>query len=166
MTAETPAFRAALAKFGSGVTVVTTTSDQGDVGLTVSAFCSVSADPPQVLVCIADKSPARDAIKSSGCYAVSILSRDQLDLGARFAGMIPGVTDRFAGVEIERGETGCALVGKAIAALECEVVQAVAAGDHTLFVGRVLACRTAEGTPLLYQDRAWRELAAEPLDFG
>ncbi|TPV96513.1 MAG: flavin reductase [Myxococcales bacterium FL481] len=165
MTVQTQVFRGALAKFGSGVTVVTTLAEAQDVGLTVSAFCSVSTDPPQVLVCIANKSPARDAMHARGHFAVSVLSRDQLDLGARFAGMIPGVTNRFSGVAIERAPSGCALIVGAIATLDCRVEQAVAAGDHTVFVGQVMACTTAEGSPLLYQDRAWRELAAAPLEF-
>ena len=166
MSVEPQAFRAVLAKFASGVTVVTTTHEGQDFGLTVSAFCSVSADPPQVLVCITDKSPARPAIADSGRYSVSILSRDQLDLGARFAGMIPGVTDRFSGVPVQRGAHGCLVLDGAVGSLECEVVQAISAGGHTLFVGRVLSGVSGVGSPLLYHDRAWRELAAEPLDFG
>ncbi|MEE9382610.1 MAG: flavin reductase family protein [Nannocystaceae bacterium] len=163
MAVTSDAFKLALGQFASGVTVVTAAQADVRFGLTVSAFCSVSADPPQVLVCIANKSPARDVIAQQRHYAVNILSHEQADLGARFAGMMPRVTDRFAGVGTHDGVHGCPLLDHALATLECAVTQEVAGGAHTIFIGRVLTCETGEGAPLLYHARDWRQLAEAPV---
>lgn len=160
MSAE---FRQALSRFPSGITVVTTTDGTVQHGLTVSAFSSVSVEPPLILVCIAAKSPAHAMILSAQRFAVSILGRDQKQVGAQFAGMVAGVSDRFAGIETETASTTCPIISGSQAWLDCQLHQHVAAGDHGIFIGRVVSSGAATGEPLLYFDRDWRALQREAI---
>jgi 3-hydroxy-9,10-secoandrosta-1,3,5(10)-triene-9,17-dione monooxygenase reductase component len=151
-------FKAALSQFASGVTVVTTRDAAGKpLGLTVSAFCSVSLDPPLVLVSIAAGSESHRGFRESGRFAVSILGEGQRDVSKRFA----WGEDRFAGLAVEVGSTDAILVPGAVAHLECTVQAAHPAGDHVLYVGLVERAEVRPGRPLLYHRGAYRELEAE-----
>jgi flavin reductase (DIM6/NTAB) family NADH-FMN oxidoreductase RutF len=164
MPVESDAFKAALSHWASGVTVVTTRAGEQNVGITASAFSSVSLEPPLVSVCIAKKLYTHSVIEESQAFAVNILGTEHLEWGMRFAGMIPNLDDRFVGIAVEQAETGSPLLANALAWLDCRLHAAYDGGDHTIFVGEVLATHVlAEGQPLLYYDRAWRELNADPL---
>jgi len=143
-------FRHALARFPSGVTVVTVRDDGGrDYGMTVSAFASLSLDPPLVLVCIGDDATIAGAVAAAGHFAVSVLSEEQEAIARRFAEQD---ADRFAGMKVSRGADGIALIDGAAAHLECTIVARHRGGDHTIVVGEVNAARAAEdGRPLVYQ---------------
>jgi 3-hydroxy-9,10-secoandrosta-1,3,5(10)-triene-9,17-dione monooxygenase reductase component len=159
MPVDDASFRLALSQFATGVTVVLTRDASGaPFGLTVSAFASVSLDPPLVLACIDVRSDAHDPLAESGEFGVSVLREDQEDVSRRFAWRGP---EKFDGFAIERGETGALLVPGAVAHLECRVVGAHRAGDHTIFVGEVRVLRTAAGRPLLYHCGAYRRVAVE-----
>lgn len=143
--------------YASGVTVVTTLSGGVSVGLTASSFASLSLDPPLVLVCLAKKLYTHRAIEESGFFAVNILGSHQLDLGLRFAGMKPDVSDRFAGLEIGKGPTGAPLLTGSLASVDCRLWNRYDGGDHSIFVGEVQAIVTSSlESPLLYHDRLWR----------
>ncbi len=156
------AFKSALGAFASGVTVVTVSTDEGDHGMTASAFTSLSLEPPLVLVCIQNGNRAYDLIDDKGSFAISILSREQETLSNRFAGGLvdangqwqpwPEDRDKFDDLSFERGETsGAPLLGGALANLDCSLEALLPGGDHGIFVGRVEQIRTGEGTsPLLY----------------
>jgi flavin reductase (DIM6/NTAB) family NADH-FMN oxidoreductase RutF len=152
------AFKTLLAGFASGVTVVTTLHDGERYGMTVAAFSSVSADPPLVLVCLGNQSRPCAPIRASGRFAVTILARDQVTLGKRFAGMIAGVIDRFEGVECTTAVTGAPILPGGLAWLDCEVDQAHVAGDHTIVVGRVLAGGVRDGEALCFWNRSFRPI--------
>ena len=154
---DAAAFRHALARFPSGVTVVTVRDDAGaDYGMTVSAFASLSLEPPLVLVCIGDDATIAGAVAEAGHFAVSVLSGDQEALARRFADT---GADRFAGTEISRGATGIALLNGAVSHLECAIVARHRGGDHTIVVGEVLAASAVEdGRPLIYQRGEYRRL--------
>lgn len=159
MSIDRDTFRAALGQWPSGVTVVTTVVDGTPHGMTASSFSSVSLDPPLVSVCVAHHVTSHDLIAKSGVFAVSILAKDQVDDGMRFAGML-GVDDRFEGVEVHTSETGAPMLGRALAWLDCRVWAQYDGGDHTIFVGEVLDAGTQDGrAPLLYHDRAWGQFA-------
>jgi flavin reductase (DIM6/NTAB) family NADH-FMN oxidoreductase RutF len=150
-------FRNALSRFPSGVTVVTTRDAEGrDLGLTVSAFCSVSLVPPLVVVSIDRRSEAQRGLRDSGVFGVSVLTEDQEAVSRQFARPGP---DKFEGVPTVSGRSGVALVQGALVHLECRVIAAHEAGDHTLFVGEVEVAQGAEGRPLLYHQGAYRRLA-------
>jgi flavin reductase (DIM6/NTAB) family NADH-FMN oxidoreductase RutF len=151
-------FRRALGQFAAGVTVVTTRDGQGrSLGLTVSAFASVSLEPPLVLVCVDHRSEAHAGFRQAGLFGVSILAEGQEEVSRRFAG---GGATKFTGLELPRGSTGVPLIPGALAYLECRVSATHAAGDHTIYVGEVLSVEVRPGRPLLYHDRAYRRLAS------
>jgi flavin reductase (DIM6/NTAB) family NADH-FMN oxidoreductase RutF len=146
-------FRRALGQFASGVTVVTTRDSAGrPYGLTVSSFCSVSLEPPLVLVCIDHRSEAHDGFEASQLFGVSVLAEGQEEWSRRFA---EGGPAKFAGATLGGGHHGVALVPGALAHLECRVVSAHEAGDHTIYVGEVLALSVQPGRPLLYHARGY-----------
>ena len=142
-------FRAVLGRFASGVTVVTVRDAAGhDHGMTVSAFCSVSLEPPLVLACIDRTATLLPALEAGGAYAINILSETQEALSRRFASE---VDDRFDGVGYHRGPRGSALLDDALAWLECRVEARVDAGDHVVLIGRVEHTQVSEAAgPLLY----------------
>ena len=155
-------FKDALSQFGSGVTVVTTRDGQGrSLGLTVTAFASVSLEPPLVLICVDHRSETHVGFRNPGLFGVSILAEGQEDLSRRFAA---GGAAKFKGLELDKGATGVPLIPGALAHLECRVSATHVAGDHTIYVGEVLAVRVRPGRPLLYHDRDYRRLgpAREP----
>lgn len=152
-------FREALARFASGVTVVTTIGADGrPYGLTVSSFCSVSLVPPLVLVCIDLRSDAHAGFDASGVFGVSVLAEDQEEISQRFAW---GGAEKFDAVTLEPGGSGVPLVPGALARLECRVVAAHDAGDHTIYVGEVVATAVRPGRPLVYHQGAYRRLSPE-----
>lgn len=151
------AFRHTLGRFPSGVTVVTVRGGDGrDYGMTVSAFASLSLQPPLVLVCIGDDATIAGAVAEARQFAVNVLSEDQEALARRFAEQD---IDRFADVRVSRGATGLALLDGAAARLECAIVARHRGGDHTIVVGEVLAASAQDdGRPLVYQRGEYRRL--------
>lgn len=159
MTIDKADFRRALGQFASGVTVVTTRDGAGRPhGLTASAFCSVSLEPPLVLVCIDLRSEAHDAVAAQGAYNVSILAEGQQDVSHRFAF---GGAAKFEGIALEDGANGLPLVPGALAHLECRVASAHLAGDHTIYVGQIERLVAHPGRPLAYHAGGYRRLAPD-----
>ncbi|MGW8064991.1 flavin reductase family protein [Streptomyces ziwulingensis] len=166
-------FRAAMARLASGVVLVTAQEPPldpddpqaplgEDVGMTATAFMSVSLDPPLVLVSLREGSRMDDLLDEQPLWAVSVLSEEQRHIAGRFA-MKGRVSDRllFADLPRLRGEaTGSPLVDGALATLECRTEQRVRAGDHTLVIGRVLTASlpSADGGPLAYFKGRYRQL--------
>jgi len=160
MGVDQDGFKRALGQFASGVTIVTSRNGRGEpVGLTVSAFCSVSLEPPLVLACIDERSSAVAAIGESGRFGVSLLAEHQEDVSKRFAR--PG-DDKFAGLELIRRPTGTTLIPEALARLDCRLVAPHVVGDHTLFVGEVEYMDVSPGRPLLYHAAGYRRLEPHP----
>jgi flavin reductase (DIM6/NTAB) family NADH-FMN oxidoreductase RutF len=157
---DAAAFRAVLGQWPTGVSVVTTVVDDAWYGVTASSFSSVSLDPPLVSVCLARTAFAHDLVGSSGVFGVTILGKDHADLGQRFARYDPEAPDRFAAEEWVTAKTGAPLLADALGWLDCSVVHAHPGGDHTIFVGEVLAAATPRTTsPLLYHSRTWGQFA-------
>lgn len=159
MPIDPASFRQALAQFSSGVTVVTTRSADGrPLGLTVTAFCSVSLEPPLVLVSVDARSEANAGLRASGLFAVSVLAEGQADVSRQFARAGP---EKFARVALETGENGLPLVTGALAHLECAVRSTHAEGDHLLYVGEIGRAVVRPGRPLVYHRGGYRHLAGE-----
>ncbi|MFI9123260.1 flavin reductase family protein [Streptomyces bikiniensis] len=161
-------FRAAMSRLASGVVLVTAHDpDDGprgeDVGMTATAFTSVSLDPPLVLIGLRNGSRMDDLLSEVPVWAVSVLSENQRHIAGRFS-MKNRVSDRllFADVPYVRGEaSGAPLMGGALSVLECRTENRVVAGDHTLVVGRVLTAGVspADGSgPLTYFQGKYRQL--------
>lgn len=142
-------FRKAMGSFAAGVTVVTVCHQGRLVGTTVSAFSSVSMDPPLVMVCLKRDSRTLAALSQARTFCVNILAAEQGDLAYRFAKS--GADDRFALTAVEAGICGAPLLTGCVAAVECELHAAHDGGDHEILVGRVLRTLTDETkSPLVY----------------
>ncbi|WP_280719138.1 flavin reductase family protein [Kitasatospora sp. MAP5-34] len=160
-------FRAALSQLASGVALVTVHdpedgSDGEDAGMTATSFLSVSLEPPLVLISVREDSRMDELLTRVGSWAVSLLGEEHRTLASRFA-MKGRLSDRllFADTPHHPGEfTGAPLVDGALATVECVTEQRVAAGDHTLLIGRVLQARVPgpAGRPLLYFRGGYRHL--------
>ncbi|MGK5630295.1 flavin reductase family protein [Streptomyces sp. URMC 123] len=161
-------FRAAMSRLAAGVVLVTAHDPEDgprgeDVGMTATAFLSVSLDPPLVMVSVRNESRMDELLERQPLWAVSVLSESQRHVAGRFA-MKGRVSDRllFEDLAYVRGEAaGAPLIGGALAVLECRTEQRVTAGDHTLVVGRVLTAHSpsTEGGPLMYFRGRYRRLA-------
>jgi flavin reductase (DIM6/NTAB) family NADH-FMN oxidoreductase RutF len=156
MTIDPDSFRSVLGRFASGITVVTTRDSDRDVGMTVSAFCSVSLRPPLVQVCVDHETSLHAALRQNQRYGVSILAADQEALSRRFS--TAGSTRRFDGIGYRRGESGVVLLDDALAHLECRIVASHEAGDHTIFVGEVESASARGARPLLYYRGGYAQL--------
>jgi flavin reductase (DIM6/NTAB) family NADH-FMN oxidoreductase RutF len=163
-------FRAALSRLAAGVVLVTAheppLSPEGprgeDVGMTATAFLSVSLEPPLVLISLREGSRMDDLLAEQPNWAVSLLAESQRHIAGRFA-MRGRISDRllFEDIPYVRGEaSGAPLVGGALVTLECRTEQRVTAGDHTLVIGRVLTADlpSPNGEPLAYFRGRYRRL--------
>lgn len=157
MTIDPDAFRSVLGRFASGITVLTTRDADGrDVGMTVSAFCSVSLHPPLVLACVDHEASMFGALQLTERFGVNMLASDQEALSRRFASAES--VHRFEGIAFTRGESGVVLLDDALAHIECTIVDRHRAGDHTLFLGEVESAAANEGRPLLYYRGGYAQL--------
>lgn len=144
----------------TGVSVLTTGGNGGRMGLTVSAMCSVSADPPLLLACVNRKSPTVGAIDLNGIFAVNVLADHQQSYAETFSGRpSDGKPFDFGHHQWRTGVTGLPVIPDAVAVFECEIDSGYDAGTHRIFIGRVLAATEGTRTPLVYCDRGFRRIA-------
>jgi len=159
MTVSVDDFKKALQLWASGVAVVTTSSEKfGIQGMTVTAFSSVSVNPPQILVCINDSADTGVGIHESKYFAVNVLKSDQQDLSNQFAGG-SNQQQRFENTDWKAGITGAPILNNSLMSLDCKVVEKVLAGTHWIIIGEVQECVCRSGDPLLYYRGAYRQLA-------
>jgi flavin reductase (DIM6/NTAB) family NADH-FMN oxidoreductase RutF len=145
-------FRAALGRFASGVTVITVETAEGAIhGMTANAFCSVSLHPPLVLVCVDHLAETYLHLRERGKFGVSVLKQEQEALSEFFADpeRNPDAAYRL-GITYRRMKSGMPALDNTLANLDCGIVDAHAAGDHTIFVAEVREVLLGEGAPLLY----------------
>ena len=157
MTIDPDSFRSVLGRFASGITIITALDNAGrDVGMTVSAFCSVSLDPPLVQACVDRAASMFNALQRAERFGVSVLADEQEALARRFAAV--DSSHRFDGIGYSRGENGVVLLDDALAHIECSMVSRFAAGDHMLFVGAVERATARDARPLLYYRGGYAQL--------
>jgi flavin reductase (DIM6/NTAB) family NADH-FMN oxidoreductase RutF len=150
------ALRNALGRFTTGVTIVTCLDAEGTrVGLTANSFNALSLTPPLVLWSLRRESPAAAAFVAAPRFAINVLAEAQVDLSRRFAARD---VDRFAEGAWSSGEHGAPVLAGCAAVFECQTESHQAAGDHWLFIGRVLACTEAALPPLVFQAGHYRLL--------
>jgi flavin reductase (DIM6/NTAB) family NADH-FMN oxidoreductase RutF len=152
-------FKQALARWPSGVTIVTARSGERVHGMTVRAFTEVSLDPPLVLVCADKKSNTLPLIQAGGVFAVNVLASDQHELSNRFASK-KDEWQRFDGLETDVGITGAPLLRGVVVNLDCRVVAAHESGDHVIYVGQIEEMRHFDREPLLYFRGAYGDYTA------
>ncbi|MGI5472986.1 flavin reductase family protein [Streptomyces sp. CA-132043] len=148
-TADPTAFRHVLGHVPTSVSVVTATTPQGPVGVTVGSFTSVSLEPPLVAFYCGRHSASAEAIVASGTFCVNVLAEDQQQVCAAFAGR---TADRFATGDWQLAAHAAPRLGGAAAWIECAVEDSFPAGDHVAVVGRVQRLAAAGGTrgPLIF----------------
>lgn len=145
-------FRAALGRFASGVTVITVRTPEGTVhGMTASAFCSVSLRPPLILVCVDHLAETYLHLRERMQFGVSVLKQEQEAWSEFFADpeRNPDAAYRL-GIRFRTMKSGKPVLENALANLDCRVVDAHDAGDHSIFVAEVKEVLLGEGEPLLY----------------
>ncbi|MEU5993442.1 flavin reductase [Spirillospora sp. NPDC047418] len=140
-------FRHVAGHLASGVTVITTEADGKRHGMTASSVTSLSLDPPTMLACVNNAVPTAKAVSASGRYVVNVLGEAQGELAKQFA---IASRDKFRDVAVHTGTLGLPLLSDALAHIECEVVESVAGGTHTIFLGRVVSATAGGGQPLTY----------------
>ncbi|MFH8223645.1 flavin reductase family protein [Streptomyces sp. NPDC018057] len=141
-------FRAALASFPSGVTIVTTRGETGTLhGFTASSFASLSLDPPLVLVCLDRRADCFPVFMAAERFVVNIVTPAHAELAMRFA---TKGADKFAHGGFQYDEERPPLLPDAAAVLHCELEQAVPGGDHVILIGRVREARTGGAEPVTW----------------
>ncbi|EWY37824.1 flavin reductase [Skermanella stibiiresistens SB22] len=154
-------FREAMRLTASGVAVVTTDGAQGRAGLTVSTLCSLSMEPPSVVLCVHNRSKALETLLANGVFCANVLRQDQTRVADSFAGAIPELRDdRFAAGSWSLLETGAPVLDGALCGFDCRVAKVFDFGSHRIIAGEVLALATAPSEPLVFSNRAYRRLDA------
>lgn len=153
----TPLFREAMAGFPSGVTIVTTADDDGRWwGFTATSFCSVSMDPPLVLVCLARGAECHPVFARAERWIVHVVHPEHADLALRFA---TRGADKFTDAGFAADERGLPVLDRACVTLNCTTHARHDGGDHTILVGHVQRTRLGDEDPAVYFRRGFRELA-------
>lgn len=157
MAAVRDEFVAGMRNAATGVTVVTTDGPAGRYAQTVSAMCSVSADPPTLVVCVNRRSPALAALAANGVFSVNVLAADQVHVSDTFAGRPShGEPYDFGCASWTTLSTGAPVLVGAAAAFDCRLVDAVDSGTHRLVLGAVEKASQRSADPLIYLAREYR----------
>jgi flavin reductase (DIM6/NTAB) family NADH-FMN oxidoreductase RutF len=145
-------FRAALGRFASGVTIITVkTAEDAIHGMTASAFCSVSLRPPLVLVCVDHLAETYLHLRERGQFGVSVLKQEQEALSEFFADPERNPDGaRRLGIRYRAMKSGMPVLENTLANLDCSIIAAHSAGDHTVFVAEVREVLLNQGLPLIY----------------
>ncbi len=142
-------FRRVLGHWVTGVAVVASRTGQGEpCGFTANAFTSLSIDPPLVLVCVDRAGNSHASIRAAGVFTVNVLGSDDERLARHFA--VSGGSDKFEGIAWRTAASGAPILEESLAWVDCSVRQTVPGGDHTIFIGEVLAADAEEGEPLIF----------------
>ncbi|MFE0756767.1 flavin reductase family protein [Inquilinus sp. NPDC058860] len=143
-------FRAAMRELAGGVAIVTTGTGDDRRGLTATAVCSLSAEPPTLLACVNRSAESHAAILRHGAFCVNLTAGEHQALAERFAGRA-GVrgAERFAAGQWITLATGAPVLADAPAAFDCTVLDALERGSHTIFIGGVKAVHVTPRRPAL-----------------
>jgi flavin reductase len=155
-----PVFREAMSRLGAAVHIVTTDGPAGKAGVTATAVCAVSDQPPTLLVCVNRRSRTSAMLHGNGVLSVNTLGADAEAMADVFAGRT-GVfmEERFTVGEWLRLKTGSPVLASAVVALDCRIVEVKAVATHNLFIAGVEAVRHGPAGPaLLYHDRAYKRV--------
>lgn len=175
MTAETPQqglpvragavseaeYRLAMRRVISPVAVVTSADGGERNGLTVTAICSASTEPPTLLVCVNDEARALSLIQSSGRFAVNFLSEEQSELARVFSTRGLAGETRFQLGSWTTLATGSPVLSDCVSAFDCEMTRIIPCGTHQVILGRVVALSSADDNTLLYRDGFFRRIVPE-----
>ena len=159
MTIDSEQLRRAMRTWTTGVAVITAIHDGQKYGMTVNSFTSVSLEPPLIAVTLKQLTHTHELVVKSGEFSVTVLSSDQKELADRFAGKIPDIKDRFAGIPTETLMIDAPLLGGGIAYFNCRVVNSIPIGENTFFLAEVTATSgEGKGERLVYHNRVYWKL--------
>ena len=162
MPVDAQSFRAAMARFPGAVTIITAAAGQDRRGITATAVCSVTADPPSILVCLNRQTGTCAMVRETGRFNVSLLAGDAQEIALRFAGA-GGVTgaEKFALGRWTEDSRGLPVLEDAVTTFSCEVAEMTDAGSHTVFIGQITELAVGEAPALIYERSRFHRL--EPL---
>jgi flavin reductase (DIM6/NTAB) family NADH-FMN oxidoreductase RutF len=152
------AFKMAMRQVASPVAVITARHGKAQNGLTATAVCSVTADPPTMLVCVNRNASAESLIAESGAFAINMLADDQHPVARVFSTSKLSPAERFAEGNWNAMETGSPTLEGAVASFDCVVEECISSGSHNLYLGRVVASVSIDQDILLYRDGLFRRL--------
>lgn len=153
---ERDSFVEAMGAVAGGVTVVTTDGPGGRFGQTVSSFCSVSADPPQMLGCLGKHSPLCSALELNQYFSINILSEAQSHIADMFAGRsCAGNPYDFDSINWTNDRNGCPLIDGATATFSCILQNRILGGSHYIYIGGVVEAARTDNSPLVYRARKY-----------
>jgi len=150
--------RALLRRFPHGVAVLTVDADGARLGLTIDSLVSLSLEPPLVGIAISKYAAMHELLREAGAFVLSLLGENQVDVAQHFARGVPPIA-LWQGISSHDGTVGAPLLDGAIGWIECRVAGEHDTGDHTLFVGEVLATSLGEpSAPLVHVESGYRAL--------
>ncbi len=145
----------------NSVSIVTTDGIAGRQGATVSAFCSVSADPPTVLICLNAKSHITKLVAENKCFCLNILGDDADAIATRFAGLEDEkFPNRFKGIAIEETREGSPIIHGSTS-FQCELESSSQTGSHMVFIGKVTSTNKGDASPLIYHQGSYKALSSK-----
>ena len=152
------------------VNIITSMQAGRRYGMTATAVCSATADPPTVLACINRLATTHGAVAKSKAFCVNVLRAEDWELSTTFSGAQSGEA-RFKSRDWTHLATGSPVLIDALVSFDCHVVKTLAHGSHTIFLGEVAQILIGQkGKPLLYSDGQYAKLASltlgEPLPEG
>lgn len=154
-------YKNAMRHVASSVAVLTFCDDAGRDGLTTTAICSATTEPPTLVVCIRNDKPAAARIRATGAFAVNFLTDAQAEIARRFSTSTQFEGSPFDTGDWSSGQSGAPVLADAVSSFDCRLVQAFEHGSHTLLLGQVLGLQMAPGENLLYRDGFFRRLYTE-----
>jgi len=154
-------YKNAMRHVASAVALVTFQDEEGWAGLTTTAICSATTEPPTLVVCIRRDSPVAVRIRAAGVFAVNFLTDEQADIARRFSTSTQTEGGPFDTGEWSEGETGAPVLAGAVSSFECRIERAFEHGSHDLLLGLVQDLKMAPGENLLYRDGFFRRLLTE-----
>ena len=163
-------FKAGMRALAGAVNIITSTNSGHRYGMTATAVCSATADPPTVLACINKLATTHGAVAKSKAFCVNVLRAEDWELSSTFSGAQSG-EGRFKSRDWTRLATGAPVLIDALVSFDCRVVKKIVHGTHTIFLGQVEQVAFGQkGKPLLYSEGQYAKLASltlgEPLPEG
>lgn len=157
-------YRDAMARLGAAVSVITTQGPAGRGGFTASAVCSVTDDPPTLLVCMNRDTGLNAAFKKNGVLCVNVLSAAQENLSPLFGGVVPAdMETRFSGATWHGLVTGAPVLDGAVVSFDCRIAQTTEVGTHSVFFCEIAALQSGgQHEGLIYFGRAYHRIAGTP----
>jgi flavin reductase (DIM6/NTAB) family NADH-FMN oxidoreductase RutF len=147
-------FKKICGSFTTGVTVITSNDKMIDYGFTASSFTSVSIDPLLILFCLNKEAKSNIALKNKSFFIVNILNEKQINICNQFADNKLKPEERFRGVKTKNSNNQIKKISDSIAFLECQVTEKIEAGDHYIYIGKVIEGEVNKNLlkPLIYQN--------------